>query len=37
MAKPLAVRFMVMLVLILALVVIGNKPLSQGGFIYANF
>ncbi len=37
MAKPLAVRFLVMLALVLALVVIGNKPLSQGGFIYANF
>ncbi len=35
--KPLPVRFAVLLLLVLSLVLIGSEPLSQGGFIYANF
>ncbi len=37
MKQPAALRYAVLFVLILSLVIIGNKPLSQGGFIYANF
>lgn len=35
--KSPAVRFAVLLILVLCLVFFGNRPLSQGGFIYANF
>ena len=37
MEKPVILRCLVLLLLLMSLVVIGNKPLSQGGFIYANF
>ena len=33
----MAIACLVLLLLLMSLVVIGNKPLSQGGFIYANF
>lgn len=35
--QPAAVRFAVLLILVLSLAVFGNRPLSTGGFIYANF
>ena len=35
--KPVILRCLVLFLLLMSLVVIGNKPLSQGGFIYANF
>ena len=35
--KPVVIRCLVLFLLLMSLVVIGNKPLSQGGFIYANF
>lgn len=35
--RPLPVRFAVMFLLLISLVLIGNQPLSVGGFIYANF
>ena len=37
MKKPVPVRCLVLFLLLMSLVIIGNKPLSQGGFIYANF
>ena len=37
MKKPVVIRCLVLFLLLMSLVVIGNKPLSQGGFIYANF
>ncbi|HUM84597.1 MAG TPA: MBOAT family O-acyltransferase [Lachnospiraceae bacterium] len=36
-SKPLPVRFVLLLALVLCLVLLGNRPLSVGGFIYANF
>ena len=37
MKKPIVIRCIVLFLLLMSLVAIGNKPLSQGGFIYANF
>ena len=35
--RPIPVRCVVLFLLLASLVLIGNQPLSQGGFIYANF
>jgi D-alanyl-lipoteichoic acid acyltransferase DltB (MBOAT superfamily) len=35
--RPIPARCVVLFLLLASLVLIGNQPLSQGGFIYANF